>query len=121
VAVGKLNLSLPPEVKVYRFASEARAVPGRTVFVTDKTRVVSVHRIDHVFGRGIRFAFDPEVPNLYRRNLIAGDSGNPSFLLENGELRLLETHTSGGPGAGPNYSNPEVQAAIREAIAELDR
>jgi hypothetical protein len=37
----------------------------------------------------------------------------------NGDLHLLETHSTGGPGAGPNYADPTVQAAIRDAMAQM--
>ena len=119
VAVGKLNLPLPTDIKAYRFASASQAQPGRSVFITDQDRVVSVHKIGNVFGKGIRFDYNTNLNSIYRRKLIPGDSGNPSFLLENGELRLLETHSSGGGGSGPNYSNPELQASIRGAIATM--
>jgi hypothetical protein len=41
---------------------------------------------------------------------IGGDSGNPAFLIVNGEPVLVTTWTFGGAGAGPNY------AAIRSQI-----
>ncbi len=120
IAVGKLNRPLPPGVATYPFASTEEAVIGRPVIVTDQTRTLSVHRIDRVFGRVVRLAYADELDPVYRRNLIKGDSGNPSFLLRpDGSLALLETHTSGGPGAGPFYGDPEVQSAIRAAMAEL--
>ena len=52
-------------------------------------------------------------------DLIAGDSGNPSFLWIRGEPVLLETHTTGGSGAGPFYGSPINHAAINNAIASL--
>ncbi len=119
VAVARLNRPLPPGVKRYRFASPAMAAVGRPVLITDQTRTVSIHRIGEVFGRNIRLEYQPELDPIYRRNLITGDSGNPSFLWDGGESWLLETHTTGGPGSGPFYGDPEIQAAIRAAMAEL--
>ncbi len=119
VAVGRLNLPLPPEVRRYRFASPAEATVGRAVIVSDQTKVLSVHRIEVVAGGGVRFGYVPGLNPIYQRNLIIGDSGNPSFLLKNDELVLLETHTTGGAGAGPFYGDPQVQAAIRAAMADL--
>lgn len=119
IAVAKLNRPLPPEVKAYRFATVGEATVGRPVIVTDKTKTLSVHRIDAVSGGQIRLGYMPELDPVYRRNLIVGDSGNPSFLLVRGELVLLETHTTGGAGAGPFYGAPKVQAAIRSAMAEM--
>lgn len=121
IAVAKLNLPLPPEVKSYRFAKASEATIGRPVIVTDQTNTLSVHRIAAVCGSVIRLEYIPGLNPVYGRNLIVGDSGNPSFLLQNGELLLLETHTTGGPGAGPFYGDPQVQAAIRTAIADMDR
>ena len=69
----------------------------------------------------VRLGYIPEINPVYGRNLIVGDSGNPSFLIVNGQLVLLETHTTGGPGAGPFYGDPNIQAAIRAAIAEMDQ
>lgn len=119
IAVARLNLPLPQEIKRYRFANVTDAAIGRPVIVTDQTSTLSVHRIEAVSGSGIRFGYIPGLNPIYQRNLIVGDSGNPSFLLKNGELVLLETHTTGGPGAGPFYGDPAVQASIRTAIAEL--
>jgi len=122
IAVAKLHQELPEGVTHYSFARPDEAVPGRRVVVSDQTRTLSVHRISHISGRRVHFAYDPELSEVYRRNLISGDSGNPSFLVRpDGSLALLETHTTGGPGAGPFYGDPEVQAAIRQAIDELDR
>jgi len=121
IAVAKLNLPLPREVKSYRFAKASEATIGRPVIITDQTSTLSVHRIAAVSGSGVRFEYIPGLNPFYGRNLIVGDSGHPSFLLQNGELVLLETHTTGGPGAGPFYGAPQVQAAIRAAIADMDR
>ncbi len=120
IAVAKLNLPLPPEVKYYRLAKASEATVGRPVIVTDQTNTLSVHRIAAVNGGSIRFEYIPGLNPYYGRNLIVGDSGNPSFLLQNGELVLLETHTTGGPGAGPFYGDPKVQAAIRAAITDME-
>lgn len=119
IAVGKLNMPLPPEIRPYRFASMADAKVGTPVIVTDQTSTLSVHRIESVFGISIAFSYIPGLNPVYQRKLITGDSGNPTFLLKNGELLLLETHTTGGPGAGPFYGDPGNQAAIRTAIAEM--
>lgn len=119
VAVGKLNLPLPAAVKRYRFASVADATPGRPVIITDQTKTLSVHRIGTVNGNVISFVPVPDLSPYYGRNLVKGDSGNPSFIVKNGDLVLLETHTTGGPGAGPFYGSPQVQAGIRDAISAL--
>ena len=119
IAVGKLNMRLPSDIKAYRFASIADATPGTAVITTDQTLTASVHQIAMVAGSGVRLEYVPGIDPIYRRNLIPGDSGHPTFLLKNGEMLLLETHTTGGPGAGPFYGDPAVQAAIRTAMKEL--
>ena len=119
IAVGKLNLPLPSEVKWYRMARTGDAKIGRPVIVSDQTNTLSVHRIGMVSGGVIGFSYIPELDSIYRRNLVVGDSGHPSFLLENKDLVLLETHTTGGPGAGPFYGDPAVQSAIKAAMAEM--
>ncbi len=119
IAVAKLNLPLPSEVKYYRLAKASEATVGRPVIVSDQTNTLSVHRIGAIAGGVVRLEFIPGLNPVYRRNLIVGDSGNPSFLWENGELILLETHTTGGPGAGPFYGDPQVQTAIQAAVQEM--
>lgn len=119
VSVGKLNLPLPPAIKHYPLARPAQATVGRPVIITDQTNTVSVHRIEAIAGGQVKFSYIPELNPVYRRNLIVGDSGNPSFLVENGGLVLLGTHTTGGPGTGPCYADPAVQAAVRAAMAEM--
>jgi hypothetical protein len=117
VAVGKLNRPLPEGVKHYEFAKNPTA--GKDVFISDQTKTISVHQIAAVKGGMITFRYHPELPAIYRRNLVSGDSGNPSFLLENGKTYLLETHTNGGPGNGPNYADNGVQAEVCNAMNEL--
>lgn len=119
VAVGKLNLPLPPEIKRYRFARAGDATVGRPVIITDQTMALSVHRIQSINGGVISFSYISDLAKIHQRNLIVGDSGNPTFIYSNGDLALLETHTTGGPGAGPFYGDPSVQAAIRAAMAEM--
>lgn len=119
ISVGKLNLPLPPEIRRYPLASPAQATVGRPVLITDQTNTASVHRIESLAGGQVRFSYIPELDPVYRRNLVVGDSGNPSFLVENGGLVLLGTHSTGGPGAGPCYADPGVQAAIRAAMEEM--
>ncbi len=119
VAVGKLNMPLPPEIKRYRFARAGETTVGRPVITTDQTMTLSVHRIQSIADNVISFSYSPDLAPIYRRNLIVGDSGNPTFIYSNGDLALLETHTTGGPGAGPFYGDPGLQTAIRAAMAEM--
>lgn len=119
ISVGKLNMPVPSDIKKYRFAKPADTTPGTPVLITDQTMTISIHEVAAIHGGVIRFQYHPTLDPIYRRNLITGDSGNPSFILKSGELFLLETHTTGGPGAGPFFGDPAVQAAVRGAMAEL--
>jgi len=119
VAVGKLNLPVPGGIKAYSFAPARDLAQGRAVLITDQTKTVSVHQIQAVSGKTISFAYHSRLDPIYRRNLIVGDSGNPTFVISGNDVKLLETHTYGGPGSGPCYANGEIQAAIRAAIAEM--
>ncbi len=119
VAVGKLNLPVPGNIKRYRFAPMSEVKPGRAVLITDQTKTVSIHQIQSWSGRMISFSFHPQLDPVYRRNLIVGDSGNPTFIISGGDLNLLETHFYGGPGSGPCFASDEIQQAVRAAIAEM--
>lgn len=121
ITVAQLNRPLPPEIKSYRFAKASEAKIGEPVIITDQTSTLSVHQIASISGNVISFSNIPNLNPIYSRKLVVGDSGHPSFLVKNGELLLLETHTTGGPGAGPFYGSPPVQAAIREAIRDMEK
>jgi hypothetical protein len=118
IAIGKLNLPVSSAIKAYRFGKLSDLPYGRKVLVTDQTKTVSIHQVHSVSNQSIAFAYCDPLDKIYHRNLIVGDSGNPTFILTNGEMRLVETHTYGGPGIGPCYADPKIQDAIRTAIAQ---
>ena len=120
LAVGQLNRPMP--VRPYRVLSPRKdygsLLNGVPVVVTNRKRVVFCHAINQVTDGGwVRFGASP-VPGV-AGNLTVGDSGNPSFLLVHGEPILIETHTSGGFGAGPFVSDPANFAVINRLIAEM--
>ncbi len=119
VAVGKLNLPVPREIKRYQFAPLSEVKPGRPVLITDQTKTVSVHQVQAMNGVMVSFAFIPQIDAVYRRNLITGDSGNPTFVISGNDVKLLETHFYGGPGSGPCFANGQIQQAVRAAISEM--
>ena len=121
IAVAKLNLPLPPSVKPFRLVNANDVKPGAPVIVSDQTGTLSIHQIASVNGSSIAFQFQPDLNPVYQRNLIVGDSGHPSFVIKRGELFLVGTHTTGGPGAGPFYGDPVVQGAIRKSMAEMNQ
>jgi hypothetical protein len=113
IAVGVLDSPLPPEIAHYPLAMPGDATYKRAVLVTNQTRTVTVHRIGPVNGHHVQLGYDPKIDRRYWRNLVAGDSGNPAFIIKNGKLHLLTTLSTGGPGAGPFYGHPEIRAAIQ--------
>jgi hypothetical protein len=119
IAIGRLNQPLPPGVKHYRFAGQADAVPMKLVFVTDQKMTVSLHRLGQAGAGRVVLGYDPKIPKTYWRNLVVGDSGNPAFIERDGELLLLTTFTTGGPGTGPFYGEPAVREAVMAAIGTL--
>lgn len=124
VAVGRLDAPLPDSVRPYRLLPPSEnygALAGCLAVVTDQHHKAFLHEIGAVSGNGVSFRLPAPSrisPHL-TKNLVAGDSGNPSFLLVGGELVLIETHTAGGPGAGPFLSSPPVFSAIQGAMAKL--
>jgi hypothetical protein len=119
IAVGLLNEPLPAGVKSYRFAGPEDVAPMKLAIVTDQTMTLSLHRIGFVGERKVMLGYDPKIPKTYNRNLVSGDSGNPAFVLRNGELLLLTTFSTGGPGTGPFYGDPAVRQAVLEAMDRL--
>lgn len=116
IAIAELDSPLPESIAHYSLVKPEDVTYKRAVLVTDQTHVISVHRIGVVQGRKIQLGYDPNLDRRYWRNLVVGDSGNPAFVLERGELRLLTAFTTGGPGAGPCYGDPEVRSAITQYI-----
>jgi len=119
IAVGLLNRPVP--VTHYRvlaprpdYDALLRGVP---VLVTNCRRYVMVHQVAGVSGGVIRFG-PTDIPGVAGK-LIVGDSGNPSFLLVNGEPVLVETHTTGGFGSGPFLSDPANFAEINRMMRAL--
>ena len=123
VMVGLLDEPVPANYRPYPLpaaGADTSSLLDRPVIVSDQNRNLFVHRIAG-FGNGI-VAFKHETDNRHgwSKNLVVGDSGNPSFLIVGNELVLLETHTTGGPGAGPYFGDPGVQQSVRRAVQKLD-
>ena len=122
VAVGKLDSPLPSGVKPYRLLPPSAgygSLTGCLALVTDQQRRALVHEISAIQGNGLSFRHSGRVSSLFRKDLVTGDSGHPSFLLVGGEMVLIGTHTSGGPGSGPFYSSPQVFSAVNAAMTRL--
>jgi hypothetical protein len=114
-------LDRPVPVRHYRVLAPrsdyGALLKGVPVPATNYRRYVMVHAVAAVSGGVIRFG-PSDMPGVAGR-LIVGDSGNPSFLLVNGEPVLVETHSAGGFGSGPFFSDPENFAAINGMMREL--
>lgn len=123
VMVGLLDAPLPSNYRPYPLpaaGSETDSLIGKPVIVSDQNHNLFVHLIAG-FGKGtIAFQHDQTESHGWSKNLVVGDSGNPSFLIVGNELVLLETHTTGDPGAGPYYGDAAVQLSLRHAVRKLD-
>lgn len=124
VAVGLLDKPLPPSIRHYPLLEPRNDFSGSLVgalaLITEQDRRLFFHRISWVRGNVIGFQFDRDLQDFRRKPLISGDSGNPSFILARGELVLIETHSTGGPGSGPFYGSKTLIEATRKAVAALD-
>lgn len=119
-----LDTPLPPSVKTYRLLPP-RTDYGHTLIdcpaiVTEQKRRAFIHKVRSATRGRMGFKKNTDFPDELYKGLIKGDSGNPSFLLVGGEPVLIETHTGGGAGGGPFYSDPVVFKALTEAVAKLD-
>jgi hypothetical protein len=123
VMVGLLDEPVPANYTSYPMpepGSDLGSLVGRPVIVSDQKRSLFVHLVAGGRGGIIGFKHDEAERYGWGKNLVVGDSGNPSFLIVGKQLVLVEAHTTGGPGAGPYYGDPAVQASIRAAAAKLD-
>lgn len=123
VMVGLLDEPVPSGYTSYPLpdvSSDTGSLIGTPVIVSDQNRSLFVHLVARIDRGIIAFRHDESDRYGWGKNLVVGDSGNPSFLISGNRLVLLETHTSGGPGAGPYFGDPAVQAGIRAAVSKLD-
>lgn len=124
VSIGLLNESVPSNIRVYPLPRPSSGLSSRLtdqhVLVTDQHRRIFIHQIARVSESSIQFKYDLQQKNGYRKKLVNGDSGNPSFIMHRGNPVLVETQTSGGPGAGPFYGDAKVQSEIARIISETD-
>lgn len=121
VAVGLLDRPVPADLKVYPLpapGTNGKELIGRLAAVTDQNRRIFFHRIGSVSG-GLSFRYEDPPRVGWSKKLVGGDSGNPSFLPVGSELILIETHTGGGPGAGPYYGFPMLQEKLQNTINTL--
>ncbi len=121
IAVARLERPVPlPFFKVLPPRSDYhRWLAGSLAVVTDKDRNLLVRRILTIGNRHVRFQKATEFAPKCADPLITGDSGNPSFVMINGEPILIETHTYGGMGQGPFVSDPQNYEGINGLMDTL--
>jgi len=123
VAVGLLDEPVPGGYRVYPLpaaTTDPAILVGRPVVVTDQHRRLFFHKVGRAGFGGISFEFDVEDKHGWGKKLVSGDSGNPSFLIVGRELVLVETHSTGGPGAGPYYGDAVLQENLKTVMAAMD-
>lgn len=122
IAVGLLDREVPPRFKVYPLphpSTRPEDLVGRLAAVTDQNRRIFFHRVRYASPNTVAFQYDEPSVVGWSKKLVSGDSGNPGFLPVGNDLVLLETHHTGGPGTGPYFGNPEVQAKLQKIITEM--
>ncbi|MGB7157114.1 MAG: hypothetical protein WBD40_03545 [Tepidisphaeraceae bacterium] len=102
---------LPADVEDRFGESLAVGVPGFGLDQEEKASVRDLIRIDNWVT--YRVPHDATRQAFYDP-IVGGDSGNPAFLVVDGELVLVATWTSGGWGHGPDYSRylDEINGAM---------
>ena len=128
IAVVILGEDVPATIKSYRLLppgeSYSELLRGSHTLITawaKGERKVRIHAISSVHAGLVSFVDVATLPAKFFDPLIAGDSGNPSFLWLNNEPVLIETHTYGGSGRGPFFSTPENFAKINAAMLKLSK
>jgi len=122
-AVGLLDEPVPAGYKVYPLLapseSLAERLKGEFVLVTDQNRRLFVHEVGGISRDRIFLSYDAKKKIGYGKKLVVGDSGNPSFIMVNGEPVLIETHHTGGAGAGPFYGSAVLINKLKTQIKAL--
>ena len=122
-AVGLLDKPVPSNYTAYLFPSPSPHLKAKLMYkpviVTDQHRRLYFHQIISFSGSNIVFRHN-KLKRGHIKNLVSGDSGNPSFIVVGGKQILIETHYGGGAGVGPFYGDDRVQAEVKKMVAELD-
>lgn len=106
IMVGLLDSDVPAGIsfaKVLPDDAETKLRAGSPVLAFDQEEKALVIDFSWV-ANGVLWGDRPvtnQTRATYAESLISGDSGNPGFVIINGEAVLVTTWTYGGPGAGP--------------------
>ncbi|MEM9235857.1 MAG: hypothetical protein AAGB14_03700 [Verrucomicrobiota bacterium] len=124
IGVGLLDRPLPKTIRTYPLLEPKQdyrqLINGALALVTDQERRLYFHWINQAGETYLMLAYDDDLDPKRRKRLVVGDSGNPSFILTNGELALIGTFLVGGPGSGPFYGSRELQTTLSEIVRNLD-
>jgi len=122
-AVGLLDQPVPAGYRIYPllvpYEGLEEKLIGEFVLVTDQNKRLFVHEVRRAKNGKISFIFDEKKQIGYGKKLVKGDSGNPSFIMVNGEPALIETHHTGGAGSGPFYGDAKLIKKLKEQIDSL--
>ena len=121
ITVGLLDVDVP--VKYYRVLPPRNnwgdCIYNALVISTHHNRNAAIREVDNVSDSFVRFGQSSSVPSSYYALAISGDSGNPIFIIINGEPTLISTFTFGSWGAGPFFSTPYNFNAIDSLMTLL--
>ena len=121
ITVGLLDVDVP--VTFYKVlpvdSTWGDCLKGALVVSTHHNRKASIREVNSTNGRFISFRSSYSVPPSYYAPVISGNSGNPNFLIRNGEPILISTFTYGGWGSGPFFSEPSNFNAINSIMTSL--
>jgi len=120
ITVGLLDVDVP--VKYYKVLPPQTdwgdCLSDALVVSTHHTRNASIRRFAGTWGLGISLGGSSLVPASYYAPLVSGTSGNPSFLLINGDPILISTFTYAS-GNGPFFSEPSNFNMINSIMDSL--
>lgn len=127
IAVGLLNLELPPSVvpatfPPANFTDYIGCGMGLPLFSLDQEEKALVHDIrdiQHIPGRSQIIGKSPQNPvrAALSESTIIGDSGNPRFVVLGDQVLLVSTFWHGGNGDGPFF--PELLLTIQSLMDSL--
>ena len=131
VSVGRLNQPIPNTVTFYPVLpanNYSESLLHQDMLATNAKREILRFNILSVYhytgtdmirsGNSVNLDLDLS----WSGRLVSGDSGNPVFIVVNGQLVFVSTSTFGGQGTnGPFYGGPMIQGFVRDAITELEQ
>ena len=134
-AVHKLNAPVPSNIKVYKLLDSQglgalSGLIGAPYLITDKTRhvfaeeIYSFNSFDNGTYNGthiVNYWKNNSLPSSMFHAAVSGDSGNPQFMIVNGELVLTGTlfFYSNGKMINDFYGFEALQNSLQQAIDDM--